>query len=155
MAPKSATRHTPGAPPVRTKAAGTKAGAKAFGTKRHRHLERKAGISRKSFGRIAFSGGSKRTSKKSLEALNYFTNIVLEKVAAIVVEITTLSGRKTITEADMHEALRRAGIHVYSYDVSKLMGALRHTKAPGRKAAAAAAAAAAKEGGGDEEEEEM
>lgn len=128
------------AAPVHTKGRSAK-GAAALGTKRHRHLAgvngRRGGISRKSFGRIAYSGGSKRTSKKGLDALHDMTDTVFEKLVPCVLEITDLSGRKTISEGDMHEALGRMGIHVYHYDVSRLTSELRQMRARKNKVAAA------------------
>ena len=126
--------------PVRTKGRSVK-GVAAFGAKRHRHLGyangRRGGISRKSFGRIAYSGGSKRTSKKGLDALHDMTDTVFEKLVPCVLEITELSGRKTISEGDMHEALRRMGIHIYCYDVSRFASELRQMNARKSKVAAA------------------
>ena len=123
---------------VRTKAAAAISAPKtsplAFGTKRHRHLNaRKNGISRKSFGRIAYAGGSKRTSKKGLDALKNMTDMLLENIADRVLLITQHSRRKTISEADMHEALRRMNIHVYCYDVSRMVSNLRQTEARRKK----------------------
>lgn len=110
----------------------------AFGTKRHRHLNaRTNGISRKSFGRIAYAGGSKRTSKKGLDALKDMTDMLLENIANRVLLITKLGKRKTISEADMHEALSRMNIHVYCYDVSRMVSNLRQMQARRKKTAAA------------------
>lgn len=126
---------------VRTKAAASRApktALAAFGTKRHRHINaRTNGISRKSFGRIAYAGGSKRTSKKGLDALKDMTDMLLENIADRVLLITKLSKRKTISEADMHQALRRLNINVYCYDVSRMISSLRKTEARRKKTAVA------------------